>query len=254
MSLLKTPDEIEKIRAAGRVSHKVIHETAKRIAPGVTTGELEDFAARVMCESGAMSPCLGYAPGGHPPYPAYTCICVNNEIVHAIPGRRALKEGDVVTIDVAVELDGYVADSAYTFPVGKISPKAQMLLKVTEESLYKGIAQARYGKRTEDIGHAVQRHAESHGFSVVRELVGHGVGRTMHEEPQVANFGKPGKGQPLKCGMVFTIEPMINAGRKDIACLDDGWTIVTADGSLSAHFEHTVAITSDGPLILTNGE
>jgi methionyl aminopeptidase len=179
---------------------------------------------------------------------------VNDEIVHAIPGRRVIQEGDLVTVDVAVELDGYIADSAYTFGVGQLSPRAALLLKVTKEALYKGIAQARPGKRTGDIGHAVQRHVETHGFSVVRELVGHGVGRTMHEDPQVANFGTAGKGDILQCGMTFTIEPMVNAGRRDIQCLDDHWTIVTADGSLSAHFEHTVAIVSNGAMILTNGE
>src|SRR5262249_23650342 len=154
--------------------------------------------------------------------------------------RRVLKEGDIVTIDIALELNGYVADAARTFAVGAISPPAQKLIKVTEEAMYLGIAQAKPGNRVQDIGYAVQRHAEKNGFSVVRELVGHGVGRTMHEEPQVANHGVRGKGQPLKCGMVFTIEPMVNAGRKDIKCLPDGWTIVTADNSLSAHFEHTV--------------
>lgn len=253
-NLLKTREEIEKIRAAGRVVHQVIHTTGAKIAPGVTTGQLEDFAARMMSEHGASSPCLGYAPGGHPPYPAWTCICVNNEIVHGIPGRRALREGDLVTVDVALELNGYVADSAWTFPVGKVSPLAERLLKVTRDSMFKGIAQARPNNRIADIGYAVQRHAETNGFSVVRELVGHGVGKTMHEEPQVPNFGARGRGPKLQVGMVFTIEPMINAGRKDIECLDDGWTIVTADGSLSAHFEHTVAILPNGAAILTNGE
>jgi methionyl aminopeptidase len=179
---------------------------------------------------------------------------VNEEIVHGIPGRRKLVEGDIVTIDCGVELNGWLADSAWTFPVGQISPQAQKLLRVTEEALYKGIAQVKPGRRLSDIGHAVQKYAESQGFSVVRELVGHGVGRSLHEEPQVPNYGFPGKGPVLQCGMTFAIEPMITAGRRQIKYLDDDWTIVTADRSLSAHFEHTVAIGPDGAMILTNGE
>ena len=254
MSLIKTQSEISKIREAGKAVHKIIHSTGAMIRPGITTGELEDYAARLFSELRATSPCLGYSPGGHPPFPAWTCICVNNEIVHAIPGRRQIKEGDIVTVDVALELNGYIADSAWTFPVGKVSPQAERLLKVTKDAMYRGIAEAKAGQKVADIGYAIQRHAETNGFSVVRELVGHGVGRTMHEEPQVANYGKRGKGPALQSGMTFTIEPMINAGRKEIKCLDDGWTIVTEDGSLSAHFEHTVAIVPGGAMILTNGE
>lgn len=251
---LKSAAEIEKIRAAGRVAHKAIHTVGAAIRPGITTGELEDLGSRIISECGATSPCLGYAPAGHPPYPAWTCISINDEIVHAIPGRRVIKEGDLVTIDCAVELNGYVADSAYTFPVGEVSPKAQRLLTVTKEALFRGIAQARPGNRVGDIGFAIQRYAETNGYSVVRELTGHGVGRTMHEDPQVANYGVRGKGILLECGMTFSIEPMVNAGRKEIKYLDDRWTIITADGSLSAHFEHTVAIVANGALILTNGE
>ncbi|HZP82526.1 MAG TPA: type I methionyl aminopeptidase [Chthonomonadaceae bacterium] len=254
MIILKSRAEIEKMRAAGRVVHKVLQETGKAVAPGVTTGELEDIASRIISESGGSSPFLGYAPVGHPPYPAWTCISVNEEIVHGIPGRRVLKEGDIVTIDCGVELNGYMADSAWTFPVGRVSPQTQRLLKVTEEALYKGIAQARPGHRISDISRAVQRHAESHGYSVVRELTGHGVGRSLHEEPQVPNYGTSGRHIFLECGMTFAIEPMVNAGRKDIKYLDDRWTIVTADRSLSAHFEHTVAITDKGMEILTNGD
>ncbi len=254
MSLIKSQIEISKIRDAGKAVHNIIHSTGAMIRPGITTGELEDYAAVLFGKFGATSPCLGYSPGGHPPFPAWTCICVNNEIVHAIPGRRLIKEGDIVTVDVALELNGYVADSAWTFPVGKVSPLAERLLKVTRDALYRGISQAKAGQKVADIGYAIQRHAETNGFSVVRELVGHGVGRTMHEEPQVANFGQRGKGPALKSGMTFTIEPMINAGRKEIECLDDGWTIVTEDGSLSAHFEHTVAIVPGGAMILTNGD
>lgn len=254
MIILKSRAEIEKMRAAGRVVHKVLQETGKASAPGVTTGELEDLASRIISESGGSSPFLGYAPVGHPPYPAWTCISVNEEIVHGIPGRRVLKEGDIVTIDCGVELNGFMADSAWTFPVGRVSPQTQRLLKVTEEALYKGIAQARPGHRISDISRAVQRHAESHGYSVVRELTGHGVGRSLHEEPQVPNYGTSGKHIFLECGMTFAIEPMINAGRKAIKYLDDRWTIITADRSLSAHFEHTVAITDRGMEILTNGD
>jgi methionyl aminopeptidase len=254
MIVLKSREEIEKMRKAGRVVHKVLKEVGDAIVPGVTTGELEDLAARIISESGGFSPFLGYAPHGHPPFPAWTCISVNEEIVHGIPGRRALNEGDIVTVDCGVELNGYLADSAWTYGVGNIAPQAERLLKITKEALFKGIAQAKPGKRIGDISHAVQRYAESNGYSVVRELVGHGVGKTLHEEPQVANFGKPNKGPALQCGMTFAIEPMINAGRRDIKYLDDRWTIVTADRSLSAHFEHTVAIVPDGAMILTNGE
>lgn len=255
MVILKTPAEIEKMRAAGRLAYKVHQAVREAIAPGVTTGELEDLAMRIISEGGGTSPFLGYAPPGHPPYPAWTCISVNNEIVHGIPGRYALEEGDIVSVDCGVELNGWVGDTAWTYPVGRISAPAERLLRVTEECLFKGIEQARPGKHLSDIGHAVQRHAEKHGYSVVRELRGHGVGRTMHEgDLEVLNYGTPGRGPILQCGMTFAIEPMLTAGRKEIAYLDDGWTIVTADRSLSAHFEHTVALVSKGATILTNGE
>lgn len=254
MVRLKTRAEIEKIRAAGRIVQQTLQATGAAAVPGATTGELDDLASRIISESGGASPFLGYAPTGHPPYPAWTCISVNNEIVHGIPGRRVLNEGDIVTIDCGVELDGYIADSAWTFPVGRIAPQTERLLKVTEEALYKGIAAARAGRRVGDIGYAVQKYAESHGYSVVRELTGHGVGTSLHEDPQVPNYGQPNKGSALECGMTFAIEPMINAGKKEIKYLDDRWTIVTADGSLSAHFEHTVAITDRGTLILTGPE
>jgi methionyl aminopeptidase len=254
MITLKTRAEIEQMRAAGRVVHNVLQATGEAVEPGITTGELEEIAMRIISESGGSSPFLGYAPVGHPPYPAWTCISVNEEIVHGIPGRRILKEGDIVTVDCGVELNGYIADSAWTFGVGKVSPQTERLLNVTEEALYKGIAHARPGKRISDIGHAIQRYVESRGFSVVRELTGHGVGKSLHEDPQVPNYGAAGKGVLLECGMTFAIEPMVNAGRKEIAYLDDRWTIATADGSRSAHFEHTVAIVSSGAQILTNGE
>jgi methionyl aminopeptidase len=252
---LKSRDEIDRMKRTGRLVHRVIWETSAWIRPGISTGELEDIAMKIMSEAGGTSPCLGYAPVGHPPYPAWTCISVNEEIVHSIPGRRVLREGDIVTIDCCAELNGWLADSARTFPVGRISPLAEKLLKVTEEALNRGINQAKPGAHTGDIGSIVQRYAESYGFSVVRELHGHGVGRSMHEgELHVPNYGRKGKGAILQCGMTFAIEPMINAGRKDIRSKPDGWTIVTKDGSLSAHFEHTVAIVPGGAEILTNGE
>ncbi len=255
MADLKSRADIEKMRTAGRIVKKILDRMGEMCVPGATTGELEDEASTYFLKVNGGSPFLGYAPGEHKPYPAYTCISVNEEIVHGIPGRRVLKEGDIVSVDCAVEMDGWIADSAWTFPVGKISEKAQKLLQVTEECLYKGIAQARPGNRTGDMGLAVQRHAERNGFSVIRELVGHGVGRTMHEDGlQIPNFGWRNKGTVLQCGMTFAIEPMISAGRKDIITLADGWTITTQDRSLAAHFEHTVAITTDGALILTNGE
>lgn len=251
--MLKTDEQIAKMRRSGRVVHKVLQAMGEVVKPGVTTGELEDLAARIISEHGGTSPFLGYAPPGHPPFPAYTCVSVNEEIVHGIPGRRVLKDGDIVTVDCGVEIDGWIADSAWTYGVGTISPQAARLLKVTEESLYKGIEQAKPGKRTGDIGYAVQKYAESRGFSVVRELTGHGVGTSLHEELQVPNYGMPGKGDLIRCGMTFAIEPMLNAGRKDIDYKDDRWTISTKDKKLSAHFEHTVAIVADGALILTNG-
>lgn len=251
MNTLKSPQQIAKMRAAGRVVRQVLNETGAAAVPGITTGELEDMAARIISDHGGTSPFLGYAPGGHPPFPAWTCISVNEEVVHGVPGRRVLKEGDIVTIDCGVELNGWIADSAWTYGVGKISPQAERLLKVTEEALYKGIEKARNGNRTGDIGYAVQKYAETHGFSVVRELTGHGVGTELHEELQVPNHGARGRGDILRCGMTFAIEPMLNVGKQDIKYHDDGWTIVTADGKLSAHFEHTVAIVDGGVQILT---
>ncbi len=254
MAHLKTRAEIEKIRAAGRIVYKAIHTAGCAVAPGVTTAKLEDIASQIISDSGGSSPFLGYAPNGHPPFPAWTCISVNNQIVHGIPGDYALREGDIVTIDCGVELNGWIADSAWTFPVGDISARASRLLQVTHDALFKGIAQAKPGNRMGDIGWAVQRHAETNGFSVVRELTGHGVGTTLHEGIQIPNYGRRGKGTPIQAGMTLAIEPMLNSGKKEIAVLEDEWTIVTADGSLSAHFEHTVAVTHSGTEILTNGE
>jgi methionyl aminopeptidase len=255
MVTLKSTSDIEKMRAAGRVVHAALKAMGEAIVPGeTTTHDLERVAIRVLSEHDAESPFLGYAPHNHPPYPAWTCISVNEEVVHGIPGRRVLREGDIVSCDVGVKLNGWYADSAWTFPVGKVSPEVERLLKVTEEALYRGIAQAKAGNRIGDIGCAIERFSRQHGFSVVHEMVGHGVGRSLHEEPQVPCHGKPGTGALLKEGMTLAIEPMVNAGRREIEALSDEWTIVTSDRKMSAHFEHTVAITKNGALILTQGE
>jgi methionyl aminopeptidase len=235
---LKRPEELEKMRAAGRVVARALNAMRDAILPGkTTTNDLELVAVKVLGAAGASSPFLGYQPIHHPPYPAWTCISVNEEVVHGVPGRRVLQEGDIVGCDVGACVGGFYADGAWTFPVGRVSREAERLLKVTEEALWIGISQAKVG-----------------GYTVVREMVGHGIGRSLHEEPQVPNYGKAGTGARLRDGMTFCIEPMVNAGRKDIEALPDEWTIVTSDRSLSAHFEHTVAVTRNGPLILTQGE
>ncbi len=251
--VLKTPAEIEKMRAAGILARKVIESIVAETRAGMTTGEVEDRAAAIIAAGGGTSPCLGYTPAGHPPYPAWTCTSVNEEIVHAIPGSKQLHTGDLFTMDCCVTLDGFVADTAVTFSIGTTTPEADHLLKITEEALYIGIQQAKPGNTTGDIGWAIQKHAEANGLSVVRELHGHGVGRAMHEGAiDVPNYAMPGTGILLEPGMTFAIEPMFNVGTKEIRTLKDGWTIVTADGKLSAHFEHTVAITQNGCRILTS--
>jgi methionyl aminopeptidase len=253
--VLKSPQEIEKMRAAGRVVYAALQAMKAAIVPGrATTNDLEEAAIRVLGAAGASSAFLGYSPHEHPPYPAWTCISVNDEVVHGIPGRRVLQEGDIVSCDVGVRLNGYYADSAWTFPVGRVSPATDRLLRVAEEALYQAIAQAKPGNRLGDVCHAIERHARRNGYSVVREMVGHGVGRSLHEEPQIPNYGKAGTGIILKEGMTLAIEPMINAGRHEIEALPDEWTIVTSDRTLSAHFEHTVAITKNGARILTQGD
>jgi len=255
MIILKTLEEIEKMRAAGRVVYAALKAMGAAIVPGkTTTNDLEQIAVHILSQHGASSPFLGYSPLNHPPYPAWTCISVNEEVVHGIPGRRVLQEGDIVGCDVGVKLNGYYADSAWTFPVGRIAPETARLLRVAKEALYKGIAQAKPGHRLGDIGHAIERYVRQNGFSVVRDMVGHGVGRSLHEDPQVPNYGKPGTGDLLREGMTLAIEPMVNAGKQDIEALSDEWTIVTSDRTLSAHFEHTVAITRNGPVILTQGD
>jgi methionyl aminopeptidase len=246
----RSADELERMRAAGRLVGEVLAELAAQVAPGVTTGDLDALAESRILRAGATPAFKGYHG-----YPATICASINDEVIHGIPsGRRTLEEGDIVSLDLGVLLDGYYGDSAVTLPVGKVSEEAALLLRVTEESLYKAIDQARPGARVSDVSHAVQRHVEAHGFSVVREFVGHGIGQRMHEEPQVPNYGEPGRGPRLAAGMVLAIEPMVNAGKAGVKVLSDGWTAVTRDHSLSAHFEHTVAITLEGPWILTARE
>jgi len=242
--------ELEKMRAAGRLVGEVLTELTARVAPGVTTAALDEVAEELIRRAGAIPAFKGYHG-----YPATICASINEEVIHGIPsGRRILNEGDVISIDVGASLDGYYGDSAVTLPVGAVSEQAATLLRVTEESLYKAIERVRVGGRISDLGHAVQHHVEAYGFSVVREFVGHGIGQRMHEEPQVPNYGEPGRGPRLTEGMVLAIEPMVNAGKPAVKVLADGWTAVTRDGSLSAHFEHTVAVTADGPWILTARE
>lgn len=251
----KTAEEIEAIRAAGRVVRRALNAMRDAIVPGLsTTADLERAAVEVISGAGAASAFLGYAPHGMPPYPAWTCISVNEEVVHGIPGRRVLHSGDVVSCDVGVVLNGYYADAASTFPVGEISPEVERLLSVTREALERAIGQARAGARVGDISHAIERHARRHGFSVVHDLVGHGVGRQLHEAPQIPNFGAAGTGPVLPEGATLAIEPMVNMGRKDVEALEDQWTIVTRDRTVSAHFEHTVAVTANGALVLTQGD
>jgi methionyl aminopeptidase len=242
--------ELERMREAGRLVGEVLTELTAAVAPGVSTAELDEIAERRIRQAGATPAFKGYHG-----YPATICASINDEVIHGIPsGRRVLAAGDIISIDVGAALDGYYGDSAVTLPVGHVSEQAATLLRVTDESLYKAIEQARPGRRVSDIGHAVQRHVEAFGFSVVREFVGHGIGVRMHEEPQVPNYGEPGHGPRLAEGMVLAIEPMVNAGKPAVKVLADGWTAVTRDTSLSAHFEHTVAVTSGEPWILTARE
>ncbi|HWD07542.1 MAG TPA: type I methionyl aminopeptidase [Actinomycetota bacterium] len=242
----KTPDQILKMLVAGQALAEVIAELATAVAPGVTLLDLDAMAERLIRDRGAVPSFLGYKG-----FPGSICASPNKVIVHGIPDGTVLHEGDVLSVDVGLILDGWHADSAHTYPVGRISAKAVKLLDATKQSLDAGIAQCQPGKRLTDIGHAVQRVVERAGFSVVREFVGHGIGRDLHEDPQIPNFGPPGRGPLIEPGMVFAIEPMVNVGGWRTRTLDDGWTVITADGSLSAHFEHTVAITPEGPLVLT---
>jgi methionyl aminopeptidase len=242
--------ELTRMREAGRLVGDVLTELSSKIAPGVSTADLDLLAEKRIIAAGATPAFKGYLG-----YPATICASINDEVIHGIPSaRRLLQEGDIISIDVGASLDGYYGDSAVTVAVGQVSEGAATLLRVTEEALYKAIECVRPGGRVSDIGHAVQRHVESYGFSVVREFVGHGIGQQMHEEPQVPNYGEPGRGPRLAEGMVLAIEPMVNAGRAAVKVLSDGWTAVTKDRSLSAHFEHTVAVTAGEPWILTARE
>lgn len=235
------------MRAANQLVAAVLTELQEMVRPGVTTADLDARAEARIRAAGATPAFKGYHG-----YPATLCVSVNAEVIHGIPsGRRYLVEGDIVSIDVGAVKDGFVGDSAITLPVGEVSDEARKLLRVTQEALYRAILQMRVGGRVSDIGHAVQTHVEANGFSVVREFVGHGIGTAMHEEPQVPNFGPPGRKERLAEGMVLAIEPMVNVGKPAVRILDDGWTAVTKDGSLSAHFEHTVAVTSDGAFVMT---
>jgi methionyl aminopeptidase len=246
--VLKSSKEIEKMRRAGHVVRQVLERVCATVKPGATTADLDRVAEETLAEFGARAAFKGYHG-----YPAVLCTSVNSEVVHGIPSeKRVLKEGDIVSLDFGAIVDGYYGDSAITVAVGaKIDPKTERLLKVTEESLKKAISVVKPGATLGDIGEAVQTMVEAEGFSVVRDFVGHGIGSSMHEDPQVPNFGTAGRGMKLKAGMVIAIEPMVNAGKPEVRVLKDGWTAVTDDGSMSAHFEHTVAVTDTGATILT---
>ncbi|HKT10420.1 MAG TPA: type I methionyl aminopeptidase [Terriglobia bacterium] len=246
MIICKSATEIEKLRRSGRLVREILEEMRGRAKPGVTTMDLEKFVERRLAKSGAIPAFKGYRG-----YPCCLCASVNEQIVHGIPSNRCLNEGDIISLDLGVIIDGYYGDSAMTVPVGTISEPLQKLLRVTEESLQFAIERARVGNRLGDVSSAVEQHVVSNGFSVVREFVGHGIGRQLHEEPQIPNFGEPGYGPPLKEGMVLAIEPMVNAGSPGLKILDDQWTAVTADGTHSAHFEHMIAVTHNGPDVLT---
>ena len=249
MIIFKNRTEISTMRRAGEVVAAAIAATRDAIRPGVSTADLDAVAAKVIASHGADPSFLGYRG-----FPKTICTSVNDEIVHGIPGNRTLKEGDLVKLDVGAVVDGFHADSAVTIPVGEPSPEALKLIEATERALWAGLAEARADRRLGDIGAAVQTIAEGAGFSVVREYVGHGIGRSLHEEPPVPNYGTPGKGYKLTEGLVVAIEPMVNVGSYATRLLPDGWTVATQDGSLSAHFEHTVAVTPDGPWVLTDPE
>jgi methionyl aminopeptidase len=246
MIILKSSDEIKNMTQSCSIVAKTLDAIKTLVKPGITTEEIENFADAYIRANNAVPAFKGYRG-----YPASICTSVNNEIVHGIPSDRVLKEGDIVSIDLGVYKDGFYGDAAYTFPVGEIYPDAERLLRVTEESLYIGIENARPDNRVSDISCSIQRHIESNGFSVVRAFVGHGIGRDLHEEPQIPNFGLPNRGPRLKPGMTLAIEPMVNEGGYEVLILNDGWTTVTMDGKLSAHFEHTILVTSDKPKILT---
>jgi len=247
MVSIKTETELEKLRQAGKIVALTHQELAKHIVPGVSTKKLNDICEKFILSQNATPSFKGLYG-----FPGTVCVSVNEEIIHGIPNEnRILKNGDIVTVDIGACYKGYHGDSAWTYPVGEISEEAKLLLKVTEQSLYEGLKMAKDGNRIGDIGHAIQSYAESFGFSVVREFTGHGVGKSVHEDPYVPNYGEPHRGMKLSKGMVIAVEPMINAGKKEIRQMPDGWTVITKDGRLSAHYEHTVAITSGDCEIFT---
>jgi len=241
MIISKTPREIEMMREAGRIVALAHNEVKKYIKPGINTKQLDIIIKRVIEDAGAIPSFYGYNN-----FPANACISVNEEVVHGIPKNRTLKDGDIVSIDIGAKYKGYHGDSAWTYPVGNISQQAKNLLKITEEALYVGLEQAIAGNRVSDISHAIQVYCEEAGYTLVRELTGHGIGQSLHEEPHVPNYGPPGKGPRLKAGMTLAIEPMVNIGSRYVKTLSDNWTVVTRDKSYSAHFEHTIAINAEG--------
>lgn len=250
--ILKSQADLVKMRRAGRLVAECHALVRAAIKPGVTTKALDTLVHEHIVKSGGTPSFLGYRVPGAPPFPGAICASINEVVVHGIPGPRALVEGDIISVDIGATVDGFVGDSAWSYAVGTVAPNAQRLLEVTEECLWAALKQARVGNRLGDIGAAIQQHAEGRGYGVVRALCSHGVGRRMHESPDIPNYGKPGTGLRLRPGMTMAIEPMITEGDYEVAELDDGWTIVTNDGTLSAHFEHTIAITPDGePEILT---
>ncbi|HFK1465433.1 type I methionyl aminopeptidase [Bacillus thuringiensis serovar andalousiensis] len=246
MIICKTPREIEIMREAGRIVALTHQELKQHITPGITTKELDQIAEKTIQKYGATPSFKGYNG-----FPGSICASVNEELVHGIPGKRKLKEGDIISIDIGAKYNGYHGDSAWTYPVGNISESVQKLLDVTEKSLYLGLEQVKPGERLSNISHAVQTHAEENGFSIVREYVGHGIGQDLHEDPQIQHYGPPNRGPRLKPGMVICVEPMVNQGRRYVKTLSDDWTVVTVDGKWCAHFEHTIALTEAGYEILT---
>ena len=251
---IKTRREIDKMRCSGRHVAEILLVLREKAESGMETAELNQIASAEIQKRGVESSFLGYGPGGLPPYPAVLCVSVNDEIVHGIPGQRRLQEGDLLSLDFGITSDGFHGDSACTIPVGEVDDDARELLETTRRSMYDAIEQMQPGNRLSDIGHAVQKRAEGKGYGVVRQFVGHGIGRVMHELPQIPNYGRPGRGPRLLPGMVFAIEPMVNVGSERVKMLEDEWTAVTEDGELSAHFEHTVLISEAGPEILTQVE
>jgi methionyl aminopeptidase len=249
---IKNSEAIKRMRESCTIAATILARLKEQVRPGITTYDLDQIGRELISSFGARSAPYGYKHGSGRPYPAYTCLSVNEEVVHGIGSlKRILRDGDIISVDVTVEYNGYIGDNAVTVPVGAIPPRIAELLKVTEEALRLGIKQATVGNRIGDISHAVQTYVEGHGFSIVREMVGHGVGREMHEEPQIPNFGRRNSGDKIKPGMTLAIEPMVNLGRHEVKTMPDGWTIVTRDGLPSAHFEHTVLTADSGPEILT---